>query len=127
MRRLWFSLLMIIFLALAALANVQYLDYLTSSLSNTLKQAQSSAEKGLTEQAYEETLQARETFMRHSFYLHITLNHQDIDLVQSAFGQALECLRLGESGSVYAITNSDLLIKLQLLTESEQLTLKNIL
>jgi len=127
MKRLWISLLVIVFLAAASLVNVQYLDHFTSSLSDWLKAAQVSAESGQIEDALDLTLHAQKTFLRHSFYLHVTLDHQDIDAIQSAFGETLEYLRLNEIGGVYVAANSDLVIKLGLLTEAEQLTLKNIL
>ena len=127
MRRLWFSLLVILLLAVISLVNVQYLDHFTSSLTDTLKAAQASAESGQAEQAFERTLQAQQDFLRHSFYLHITLDHQDIDAIQTAFGEALEYLRRGETGGVYVAASSGLMIKLGLLTEAEQLTLKNLL
>ena len=127
MKRLWISLLIIALLACASLINVQYLDRFTTDLSDTLRSAQALAECGQPESAFEKTRQAQQTFLRHSFYLHITLDHQDIDGIQSAFGEALEYLRLGEIGGVYVSANSNLLIKLGLLTEAEQLTLKNIL
>lgn len=127
MKRLWFSLLVILFLAAAALVNVQYLDHLTASLSEQLQDAQASAESGRIEDALDFTLRAQNTFLCHSFYLHVTLDHQDIDAIQSAFGETLEYLRLGEIGGVYVAANSNLVIKLGLLTEAEQLTLKNIL
>ena len=127
MKRLWFSLFVILLLGGASLANVFYLDYLTSSLSEALEVAQAQAESGNTDFAYRKTLHAGERFLAHSFYLHVTLDHQDIDGIQTALGEVLEYLRLGETGGVYVAANSELMVKLSLLAEAEQLTLKNIL
>ena len=92
-----------------------------------MKLAQNEAEKGHPDAAYRNTLTAQQRFLDHAFYLHVTLNHEDIDSIQTAFGEVLEYLRLGETDGVYVAANSNLLIKLGLLTESEQLTIKNIL
>lgn len=127
MKRLWFPLLVILLLAGAALVNIHYLGVFATSLSESLESAQKEAENGHPDAAYRNTLLAQQRFLDHAFYLHVTLNHEDIDSIQASFGEVLEYLRLGETSGVYVAANSNLLIKLSLLTESEQLTLKNIL
>lgn len=127
MRRLWLSLLVIALLAVTALANVQYLERFTTELSERLAHAQNCAEAGEIDSALRLTSSARDCFLRHSFYLHVTLDHQEIDGIQSAFGETLEYLRLDEIDGVYFALNSELITKIGLLAEAEQLNLKNIL
>lgn len=127
MKQLSCSVLIILALITATLLNVRYLERFTHDLSQMLTEAQQLAEHGEADEAEKLTRQAQERFNAYSFYLHVTLSHRDIDNIETSFGEALEYLRLQETGSLYATANSNLLTQLQLLSESEQLTLKNLL
>lgn len=127
MKRFWIAVGIIMLLASAAMVNVWYLGCFTETLSKTLEQAQQLAEDGDAEQAAALTLQAQDAFNQKSFYLHVTLSHRDIDDIETSFGEVLEYLRLGDTGSKYTSANAKLLTQLCLLAEAEQLTLKNIL
>lgn len=127
MKQLWCSVLIILLLTTAALFNVCYLKHFIGEVSQTLSDAQELAENGNPAASEKLTRQAQQDFDRHSFYLHVTLSHQNIDTIESSFEEVLEYLRRQETGAVYSAANSKLLTQLQLLTEAEQLTLKNIL
>ena len=127
MKYFWLPLAIIVLLTAGTLTNVFYLSHITSELTQTLEQAQAFAESGQSEQAIQLTRQAQTAFERCSFYLHVTLNHQSIDNAETTFGEVLEHLRLHETGSIYTAANAKLLTLLELIAESEQLTLKNLL
>ena len=126
MKHLWYATAMIIFLFVATLINVRYLNHFINDLSATLQQAQQLAEEDKPQEAEQLTRETQERFDRHSFYLHVTLPHQSIDAVKTSFCEALEYLQHGETTAVYTATNAKLLTQLQLLSEAEQLTLKNV-
>ena len=126
MKHLWYATALIIFLFTATLINVRYLNHFVEDLSSTLQQAQQLAEENKPQAAEELTREAQERFDRQSFYLHVTLPHQSIDAVKVSFQEVLEYLQHGELTAVYTATNAKLLTQLQLLSEAEQLTLKNV-
>ena len=127
MKQLCCSLAIVLLLITAAFINVCYLRHFVAELSSVLTSAQSLAEQGDPKEAESLSHSVHETFESHSFYLHVTLTHRDIDDIETAFGEVLEYLSLGETGPLYASANARLLTLLQLLLESEQLNLKNIL
>ena len=127
MKQLWCSMAIILVLISSTLLNVQYLKHFVSVLSDSLTNAQEYAQSGDCKQAQALTSSAQQHFESHAFYLHITLAHQDIDLIEYAFRDVLSYLSLGETGALYASANTYLLAQLQLLVESEQLNLKNVL
>ena len=127
MKQLWCSLAIISLLITATLLNVQYLKYFTAQISTTLTSAQQYANSGDFDRAKALTQSARDTFESHAFYLHITLAHRDIDNIEYTFSAVLEYLSIREGGALYLSSNAYLLAQFQLLVESEQLNLKNIL
>ena len=127
MKRLSLALGLVLFLISAALLNAHSLTNLTNALTDILREAQYTAEAGSRSEALALTKQAEEKFLRYSAYLHSTLNHQTIDRIRSSFSEVSERLRWGESISAYAAANSSLLMQLQLLSEAEQFSLKNLL
>lgn len=127
MKRLWIAAAIVIVLAAGTLVNVWYLERFTGNLSGSLEQAQELAENGDLMRALELTRQVQRMFDEKSFYLHVTLSHDDIDNIETIFGEVQECLLLGETDSKYTSANAKLRTQLFLLAEAEQLTLKNIL
>ena len=62
----------------------------------------------------------------HETYLHILLRHSDTDQIYAGFQEAMEYLDCREAGE-YSAANARLLLRLELLSEAERLTLKNVL
>ena len=58
-------------------------------------------------------------------YLHVTLRHSDTDLIHVGFQEVLEFIECQEGGE-YSAANARLAAQIQLIYESEQLTLKNV-
>lgn len=127
MRRLIASILLVAALAGGATAHVWYLTRQTHVLSQQLEQAQQQVQKGNWDVAYDMTQQAWEQWEGQMFYLHITLHHEDIDQVSTAFQETLAILEQQEQPGEYAAANARTLYQLELLVEAELPSLKNIL
>lgn len=127
MKRLWIAIGIIVIMSGGALVNVFCLDLMTRDLSATLSLAQTAAEDEDWQRAAQLTQQACDDFDRRSFYLHITLRHEDIDAIEISFQEALQFLTHQEQVGEYTATNARLITQLGLLSEAEQPTLKNIL
>lgn len=68
---------------------------------------------------------ARNRWLSHETYLHVTLRHGDTDQIQLDFEEVLRLLQTRETGE-YAAASSQLMGRLSLLSEAEQLTLENL-
>ena len=69
---------------------------------------------------------AAEKWEAQDAYLHVTLRHADTDSIYTSFREVVEFLDSREQGE-YSAANARLIALIELLNESEQLTLKNIL
>lgn len=127
MKRLWITAGILILLCAAALVNVAFLNGMTEEITASLLQAQELAEGGDWEEAASLTIQADQQFRGQTFYLHITLRHSDIDEVEIAFQEVEQLLAHRERLGEYAAANARLVARLELLAESEHVTLRNIL
>lgn len=127
MRRVWIAGSVLVLLCAAALWNGLCLGRLTGSLVSSLEQAQGMAEKGNWEEAARITGNAGRRFQERAFYLHVTLRHNDIDAVETAFREVEQLLAHRERLGEYAAANARLKAQLELIAESERLSLHNIL
>ena len=127
MKHLWIAAGILILLAAAALVNVAHLSAMTEDLALLLVQAQEEAEQGDRDQAADLTRRASDCFETHSFYLHVTLHHEDIDAVTLSFREVLGLLTGEDAQAEYAAANTRLIAQLRLLAEAEQPTVHNIL
>ena len=128
MKRLYVSLGLIALLAALSGAHTVHLDRFTGQLAELLTQAQDRVERDDWEGAIRLTEQAKERWIEHDGYLHITLRHADIDAVLVSFDETLAFLQASEHQSAeYAAVNARLLTQLALLLEAELPTLTNIL
>lgn len=83
------------------------------------------AEAGDWERADLLTRSAFEHWSSRDGYLHVTLRHSDTDLIHVGFQEVLEFIECQEGGE-YSAANARLAAQIQLIYESEQLTLKNV-
>ena len=110
----------------AALYNGHVLRGFTEELTGLLTLAQTQAEHDAWNEADELTRAAAEKWEAQDAYLHITLRHADTDSIHTSFREVEEFLESREQGE-YSAANARLIALIELLNESEQLTLKNIL
>ena len=128
MKRLYISAALIVLMAALSGLHVWHLDGFTGQLTDLLTRAQEQVERENWEEAARLTHQARERWMRHEGYLHITLRHSDTDAIQISMDEALAFLEGGEKQPAeYAAVNARLLTQLALLVEAELPTLTNLL
>ena len=126
MKRLWIAAILLCALLGASLANAWYLGHLTGELTAALEESEALAEAGDWAGAQAATEAAFRRWNNHETYLHILLRHSDTDQIYAGFQEAMEYLDCREGGE-YSAANARLLLRLELLSEAERLTLKNVL
>ena len=128
MKRLYVSLGLIALLAVLCGVHTVYLSRFTGELTELLTRAQEQVERDDWEGATQLTRQAKEQWVDHESYLHITLRHADIDAILVSFDEALAFLQGSEhQPAEYAAVNARLLTQLALLLEAELPTITNLL
>ena len=126
MKRAWIALAILCAVFAAALYYGYVLRGFTEELTGLLTLAQTQAEHDAWNEADELTRAAAEKWEAQDAYLHITLRHADTDSIHTSFREVEEFLESREQGE-YSAANARLIALIELLNESEQLTLKNIL
>lgn len=125
MKRLLLAVLILCATVGAAIWNTQRLDGFTSQMISLISQAGQAA----GEERWEDTSalldQAQTLWEGNTAYLHVTLRHADIDAITLSLSQ-LRQYTLGRDGNQWRICASNLSLQLQLLSEMEALTLKNV-
>ena len=126
MKRAWIALAILCAVFAAALYSGYVLRGFTEELTGLLTLAQTQAEHDAWNEADELTRAAAEKWEAQDAYLHVTLRHADTDSIYTSFREVEEFLESREQGE-YSAANARLIALIELLNESEQLTLKNIL
>ncbi len=84
------------------------------------------AEQDDWESAARLTQDAHDRWQEKELYLHIALRHDETDVVYTGLREVEEFIQRREDGE-YSAANARLIANLELLSEAEQLTIKNIL
>ena len=126
MKRVWIAVGLLLTILAGTLTHSFYIASFTRDLSLLLEAAETEAEQGAWDKAEELTQTAHKKWDERSTYLHITLRHTETDEVYTGFREVAEFIQCRETGE-YSAANARLIAKLELLTEAEQLTLKNVL
>lgn len=103
-----------------------YISSFTKDLTTLLEAAEVRAEENDWKTAQELTHSAQEKWKAKDVYLHILLRHNETDTIYTCFREVAEFIQCQEGGE-YSAANARLIAELELLSEAEQLTLKNIL
>ena len=128
MKRLYLSVGLIVLMAALSALHIWHLNHITSQLTALLTQAQEEVAAEHWDEAARLTRQAKDRWMDHERYLHVTLRHADTDAVQLSMDEALAFLEGGEKQPAeYAAVNARLLTQLNLLVEAELPTLTNLM
>lgn len=128
MKRLYVSIGLIVLMAALSGLHIWHLERFSGQLTALLIEAQEQVERENWEEAARLTHQAKDRWMDHEGYLHLTLRHADTDAVQISMDEALAFLEGGErQPSEYAAVNARLLTQLGLLVEAEWPTITNLL
>ena len=126
MKRLWIAVGLLCAVFAATLLNSHYLLGFTGELAEYLVQAEERAEQGDWKDSDELTKQALDLWESHDFYLYTMLRHADADQVLSGFREVQEFINCQEGGE-YSAANARLIAQIELLSEMEQFTIKNLL
>ena len=126
MKRVWIALAILAAILGVTLGHSFYLSDFIRDLTDILETAEAQAEAGDWNAASELTQTARKKWEARDCYLHITLRHDENDTIYTGFREVSEFLECQEHGE-YSAANARLIAQLELLSEAEQLTLKNVL
>lgn len=126
MKKGWLAVGLLAAMVILAFCHVSKLGALTGELGQALREAEALTEGGNWGQAGELTQKARQRWEEHSFYLHVTLDHNSTDEIAAGFAEVSEFLEHREAGE-YSAANARLMEKLELLGEMEQPSLENLL
>lgn len=126
MKRLWIALALMGAILGGTLAHTWSLQGFTDTLTGQLEEAQTLARADGWDQARTLTEQSLHTWRERDVYLHVLLRHADTDQIYASFQEVLALLESGEYGE-YAAANARLITQIDLLSEAEQLNLKNVM
>lgn len=110
----------------STLGHSLYISSFTKELTLLLEKAEINAEAQNWEIADELTQTAQNMWNDKDGYLHILLRHDDTDCIYAGFREVTEFIQCQENGE-YSAANARLIAELELLSEAEQLTIKNVL
>lgn len=127
MRRLWISCAVLAALFCVTLFNSHYLKGCTDEWISLLTEADTLAQEGDWTAAAQRTQAAYDLWERREAYLHMVLQHQDVDDILLNFHQVLQLLEHQEAGGEYFAANARLIVSIGLIYETEQLSLKNLI
>lgn len=126
MKRFWIALGLLAALLALTIYHTYSLRQFTDHLSDQLEQAEILVKANQWAQAHQLTQSALDTWNEQDIRLHVLLRHADTDQIHAGFQEVLALLDSREYGE-YAAANARLISQLNLLSEAEQLTFKNIL
>lgn len=127
MRRLSISLVVLLALFSLTLFNSFYLDHYTLELTKLLNEAEVCVTLDDWDAAADKTEAALDHWSSHETYLHMMLQHRDTDEVLLSFQEVRQLIAHQEHGGEYSAANARLITQIELLSEMEDLNLKNIL
>ena len=127
MKRLVIAVCVIILLMTAMAFHVRHLEKLTGELIHELERASACTAAADWSNAKDAAEHVMETWERHSFYLHVTLRHEDIDEIRTSMREMLAYLDSREDRAECMTVAARIINLLELLLEAEQLTVKNVL
>lgn len=126
MKRIVIAAAILVSIFLATLSHSFYISSFTQDLTTLLEEAEAKAEQQEWPSAMSLTQTAWDKWTASDAYLHILLRHTETDSIYIGFREVIEFIQRQEDGE-YSAANARLIAELELLSEAEQLTLKNIL
>lgn len=110
----------------AGIMNSHTMEQLSDSIDLQLQLSQSAAQEGDWDAANQALAQASETWLDHDAYLHVMIDHNEIDAAESIFAEVREYADQQDSDK-YRTSVERLSEQLDHIKETQQLSLKNIL
>lgn len=126
MKRIWIAAAILLAILAGTLAHSAYLTTFTRELTVLLEEAEANAEREDWDAAARLTQDVCDRWQEKDLYLHITLRHDETDIIYTGLQEVTEFIQCREGGE-YSAANARLIANLELMAEAEQLSLKNIL
>lgn len=127
MRRLCASAVVLAALFGLSLFSSHHLSALTGQLNGLLREAEVCVLYEDWDAAADKTDAALDLWSDKETYLHLVLQHEDTDQILLGFYEVRQLLSTQEAGGEYFAANAQLMTRIELLSEMEQLNLKNLL
>lgn len=126
MKRVYLAFAFLLLILTGTLYHSYHIRTFTGQLTVILTQAETDARNSEWEGTAALTQTAREKWEDHEAYLHILLRHSETDEIYISFREVAQFIQCQEPEEYFA-SNARLISKLELLSEAEQLCLKNVL
>lgn len=126
MRRLTIAAVILISMVLTALYVGRTVDSMTQACITQLEQAQQFAGEDQWEKARTLTNRAWQGWDKNKFQIYVLLRHSELDQILISFRAVEQYLALEEMDQ-YAAANATLITQLELLSETEEPSLENVL
>lgn len=119
------ALLIFVSLFTAGAMNCRTVTTLSDSIDTQLRTSQAAAKGGRWEEAEQALAQASQTWQDHEAYLHVVLDHNEIDEAESLFAEVRQYADQQDRNK-YCTGAERLCVQLSHMKETQQLSLKNI-
>ena len=126
MKSLFIPILVLAAVLAAALWTGNYISGETARWSDTLRQADTLAAQERWEEAENAIQQAYDDWNSRQTFLHIVMEHEELDEAESLFAAAFAACSLRDAPDFQA-TLAQLISQMSLLAETQQVSIKNIL
>ncbi|MCB7514395.1 DUF4363 family protein [bacterium 210917-SL.2.15] len=126
MKPFFIACLILVSLFTAGTMNQRTVSNISDSIRTQLDASQTAAQQEQWETAARAFSQADETWQEHEAYLHVVIEHDEIDEAEALFAEVDQYARQHDSDK-YCTSAERLCTQLDHLKESQQLSIKNIL
>lgn len=126
MKPFFIACLILVSLFAAGLMNAQTVSRLSDSIETQLSYSQSSAKSGQWDEVGDTLHDVAELWQEHKTYLHVTLDHSEIEEVEALFAEARQYAAQGDVDK-YCTCAERLAVQLEHLKETQRISIKNVL
>ena len=126
MKPFFIACLILVSLFVAGLMNCRTVTHLSDSIETQLSYSQAAAQSGRWDEVGDALHNAAETWQEHKTYLHVTLDHSDIEETEALFADICQ-YAAQEDVHKYCTSAERLTVQLEHLKETQQISIKNVL
>ncbi len=126
MKPFFIACLILLSLFTAGVMNARTVSQLSDSIETQLSYSQASAQRGQWGEVGHTLHAASETWQEHKTYLHVTLDHGEIEETEALFAEARQ-YAAREDADRYCLCAERLAVQLEHLKESQKISVQNVL
>lgn len=126
MKPFFIACLILVSLFVAGLMNAHTVTRLSDSIETQLSYSQSAAQSGQWDEVGDTLHSVTELWEEHKTYLHVTLDHSEIEETEALFAEIRQ-YAAQEDIQKYCTSAERLVVQLDHLKESQQISIKNVL